>query len=198
MLCCPLGRQASFAKVMRMLMQAQASLLPSTPLNTFLSLARSAQTEIRDYNQQMEQKVNILMHILQTSTAPTPANSTQLQQQLSLAQPAPSASAMTASQPMPPAGMLTNCSSGSGAAGLSTGLLNQLSNNSSGAGGACVTGNSANLMLQARKDALLGSLGQQVRFFILTSPYPRPAAPFAAAAHLVSPKITFCCVVWLA
>ena len=44
------------------------------------------QTEIRDYNQQMEQKVNILMHILQTSTAP--ASSTQAQ--LGMTQPAPS------------------------------------------------------------------------------------------------------------
>ena len=34
----------------------------------------SLQTEIRDYNQQMEQKVNLLMHILQTSSAPNNQN----------------------------------------------------------------------------------------------------------------------------
>jgi hypothetical protein len=44
----------------------------------------SLQAEIRDYNQQMEQKVNILMHVLQTSSAPS-ANS-QLQQQLMMLQ----------------------------------------------------------------------------------------------------------------
>jgi hypothetical protein len=123
------------------------------------------QTEIRDYNQQMEQKVNILMHILQTSTAPATASSTQLQQQLSLAQPAPSTSAMAPSQPMSHPGMLTNSSNGGGTAGLSTGLLSQLSNNSSGAGAACASANaisSANLLQQARKDTLLGSFGQQV------------------------------------
>ncbi|KAL3911727.1 MAG: hypothetical protein SGPRY_008586, partial [Prymnesium sp.] len=40
----------------------------------------SLQLEIRDYNQQMEQKVNLLMQILQTSS--TPHGATQLQQQI--------------------------------------------------------------------------------------------------------------------
>ena len=137
------------------------------------------QTEIRDYNQQMEQKVNILMHILQTSTAPATTSSTQLQQQLSLTQPAPSTSTMAASQPMSHAGMLPNCSNGCGSAGLSTGLLNQLSNNSA-MGAACASANamsSANLLQQARKDALLGSLGQQVRSPDVAVPRPVVCTP---------------------
>jgi len=89
------------------------------------------QTEIRDYNQQMEQKVNILMHILQTSTAP--ASSGQLPNQLTL--PATSTSGVPASQ----AGGLGN-----------GGLLG-------GAGNATST---ANLLQQTRKDALMASIGQ--------------------------------------
>jgi len=45
----------------------------------------SLQMEIRDYNQQMEQKVNLLMQILQTSS--TPQGAMQLQQQLARMQP---------------------------------------------------------------------------------------------------------------
>ena len=90
------------------------------------------QSEIRDYNQQMEQKVNILMHILQTSAAP--ASSTQpLSQQLALTQQQPS-------------------TVGNGAGGLSTGLLQQLGTGAgTGLGGGAA--NLANSLQQARKDA---------------------------------------------
>ena len=93
------------------------------------------QSEIRDYNQQMEQKVNILMHILQTSAAP--ASSTQpLSQQLALTQQQPS-------------------TVGNGAGGLSTGLLQQLGTGAgTGLGGGAA--NLANSLQQARKDALMG------------------------------------------
>lgn len=103
------------------------------------------QSEIRDYNQQMEQKVNILMHILQTSAAPA-SSTQQLSQQLSLTQQHPSAAA--ASQQ----GMGGNANGVGGVGGLSAGLLHQLG--SGGAvGGAAST---ANLLQQARKDALMG------------------------------------------
>jgi len=93
------------------------------------------QSEIRDYNQQMEQKVNILMHILQTSAAP--ASSTQpLSQQLALTQQQPS-------------------TVGNGAGGLSTGLLQQLGTGAgTGLGGGAA--NLATSLQQARKDALMG------------------------------------------
>ena len=100
------------------------------------------QSEIRDYNQQMEQKVNILMHILQTSAAP--ASSTQpLAPSLALTQQQPSTAG---SQP----GMGAN-----GAGGLSTGLLQQLGTGA-GAGLGGGAANLANSLQQARKDALMG------------------------------------------
>lgn len=49
----------------------------------------SLQAEIRDYNQQMEQKVNLLMQILQASS--TPRGATQLQQQIARMQMSTSA-----------------------------------------------------------------------------------------------------------
>jgi len=103
------------------------------------------QSEIRDYNQQMEQKVNILMHILQTSAAPA-SSTQQLSQQLSLTQQQPSAAASQQ-------GMGAN-----GAGGLSAGLLHQLGSGAGAGlgGGAASAANTANLLQQARKDALMG------------------------------------------
>mmetsp|Transcript_20500 Transcript_20500/g.48647 ORF Transcript_20500/g.48647 Transcript_20500/m.48647 type:complete len:267 (+) Transcript_20500:571-1371(+) len=103
------------------------------------------QSEIRDYNQQMEQKVNILMHILQTSAAPA-SSTQQLSQQLSMTQQQPSAAASQQ-------GMGAN-----GAGGLSAGLLHQLGSGAGAGlgGGAASAANTANLLQQARKDALMG------------------------------------------
>lgn len=101
------------------------------------------QSEIRDYNQQMEQKVNILMHILQTSAAPT-SSTQQVSQQLSLTQ---QPSAAPASQP----GLASHS-----AGGLSPGLLHQLGSGASASGGALNAASTASLLQQARKDALMG------------------------------------------
>merc|ERR1719398_587598 len=60
----------------------------------------SLQTEIRDYNQQMEQKVNLLMHILQTSVPPGPGAPQQQQRPQGMS----SAAAPMPAGPTPSAG----------------------------------------------------------------------------------------------
>jgi len=100
----------------------------------------SLQSEIRDYNQQMEQKVNLLMHILQTSAPPGGGQAGNR-----LQAPAPAVA---------PVGNGSGVGAAHGAAGAAG-----LPSSQGPASSAAATGMSNDLM--GRRESLLASLGQQ-------------------------------------
>jgi len=105
----------------------------------------SLQTEIRDYNQQMEQKVNLLMHILQTSSTPGPVGNNMMGGQGVPRVPTGGSSAVPSSHMPPTSQAASNAPPGQ--------------NGSAQQSAAGASSSPADMI--GRRDALLASLGQQ-------------------------------------